>query len=149
MSAKIYKTDNTLRAGKTFTFAKTANVTIKSLDEWENILSEIDKPLRETLLPKYEHYIALSEENSIANLWADDGFKKAESPCLIDALNILAPHERSIIHQMYWDGKSIREISKNLSIARSTIVRIRNKALKTLKEHLGDEVLINGEAVPN
>ena len=55
---------------------------------------------------------------------------------LEQAIAILSPEEQKIIRELYYMGKSEREASSALHMARTTLQHRRDKALEKLREYL-------------
>lgn len=55
---------------------------------------------------------------------------------LEQAIAILSPEEQKIIQELYYLGKSEREVSTALHMARTTLQHRRDKALEKLREYL-------------
>lgn len=60
--------------------------------------------------------------------------KKIMLEKMIIALNMLTVNERMIINQLFFEGKSIRELSLDLNIPKSTLHEQKKKIIKKLKK---------------
>ena len=55
---------------------------------------------------------------------------------LEQAIKSLSPEEQTIIRELYYLGKTERQVSTELHMAKTTLQRRRDKALKKLREFL-------------
>ncbi|MFX4303632.1 RNA polymerase sigma factor [Alicyclobacillus tolerans] len=51
----------------------------------------------------------------------------------------LSEREKTILYGLYWEGKSQRELSKQIGIAQTTISHIHRQAIRKLKEQIQNE----------
>jgi RNA polymerase sigma factor (sigma-70 family) len=56
---------------------------------------------------------------------------------LLELLSLLSPKEKQIIHLYYWEDQSHDRIAQTLGLAVSNITKIRQRAIKKLREWLG------------
>lgn len=90
---------------------------------------------------KYRGY-ALGNDEAFETAWEDsEAFKSEIYRRLVDAINELPPRQREIFLH-YMQGRKNAEIAQAMNISEETIRVQRKRALKTLREKLGDKNII-------
>lgn len=59
---------------------------------------------------------------------------------IASAINLLSEQEKEVIHMMFFEDKTIREIAKILNKSKSQIGRIKQSALQSLKTYLKENL---------
>jgi DNA-directed RNA polymerase specialized sigma subunit len=104
-----------------------------SAEEWESYLATLDVGLKESLSSKTE----VSSRGLTANV-----FEYAATDCPDDVLELverlvaqLSKRQQFVLRNVFWDGKSERQIAKMLGIGRSAVYDLKKRALKNLRKH--------------
>ncbi len=105
------------------------------LKTWENYLATIIDVKRSESFINHKHL----ESTEIAN--SSDSHSPCASPThnlelLPSAMTLLKPRQQQIISLIFWEGKSLRQISKILNISLAVVRRTRDRALRDLKKTL-------------
>ncbi|HLE11350.1 MAG: hypothetical protein A2504_16860 [Bdellovibrionales bacterium RIFOXYD12_FULL_39_22] len=99
---------------------------------WEKYLSWYETPSKEILI-HHRTYDALAEqmEESVFALsasGADDELKVF----VRKLVSKLTPKQQRVIHMIYWDGKSEREIATELNLSRIAISKLKKRAFRKI-----------------
>ncbi len=71
----------------------------------------------------------------------DHAIQKQElKEMLVEALKKLTEKEQNVITLYYYEELTLKEISQILSVSESRVSQLHTKALKKIKEQLGDSV---------
>ena len=100
---------------------------------WEDFLqTTVDKPLRESLV---NHDCGEEVDQSALDAY-QDMMTQVRHPHLESLVRVLMKkltiREQSVLHAIFWDGKSQKEIAAQLRIGRSSVLNYRDRALKKL-----------------
>lgn len=149
MSAKIYNSDAFSGHNETNSMSKVPTPFPQTLDDWENILSDIDISLREMIPENYEEHLKLSEQNNISQFWKEMKTSSPYEGLIIEALETLKPQEKAVILKLYWEQKSMRQLAKEMNVSRATIARARDRAQKKIKKYLLSTPPTSSKSVTN
>jgi DNA-directed RNA polymerase specialized sigma subunit len=149
MSAKIYNSDDDFGIDKSPSMTKKQTPFPQTLDDWENILSDIDISLSEILLADPQHFTEASEQNNISQFWREMKTSSPFESSVVEALEILKPLEKKIIVKLFWEKKSLREVSSEIELSHTSISRHRDKAFEKLKKHFLNLPHTNSKIVTN
>lgn len=149
MSAKIYNSDDISRLNENASMTKVQTLFPQSLDDWEKILEDVDIPLSEVLLPYPKQFAQASELNNISQLWKEMKTSSPFESSVVEALDVLKPIEKKILIKLFWEKKSLREVSEEIEISHTSVSRHRDKAFKKLKKHFLNLPPTNSRIVTN
>lgn len=113
-----------------------------SLDEYENWKSEAEF----TNLISLDDYLEQGSEGRIETFGAkfqqpENAVQKQElKEMLVEALRTLTEKEQKVITFYYYEELTLKEISQILSVSESRVSQLHTKALRKIKEQLGDAV---------
>ena len=115
--------------------------------EWSEYLKQFDVTLKEDLPSNIGYFDALSESNSINELWKDFVTTHPLSTSIQESLDKLNPIQKQVIHLMYWQGLSLRIVAEQLKMSKTSVVRYRDAALQRLKHEISKHVSTYGKSV--
>ena len=113
-----------------------------SLDEYENWKTEAEF----TNLVSLDDYLEQGSEGRIETFGAtfqqpEAAVQKQElKKMLVEALKTLTEKEQSVITFYYYEELTLKEISQILSVSESRVSQLHTKALKKIKNQLGDSI---------
>lgn len=67
----------------------------------------------------------------------EENLKKNEKALLKKALDSLSPSQREVIEDVYFKGKSMKEVSKHRRCHYMSVVKLKERALNKLKDEIG------------
>lgn len=119
--------------------------------DWEQWLDQQEKPPKEILFDDPTSVENHSQEDQ--ERFIRDTFEKQEYPALKnslkEAVRSLTEKQQEVLHLLFWDNKSLKEISTQLSITTVAVGRIRDRALKKLGNDLLKQVTRCVHSLPN
>lgn len=108
---------------------------------WERYLDHFEKPRAEAvLLPRIYDRRASEMEYSIF----EDGINHADeelTEVMSETLNLLNPKYKLILQLFFWEGKSERDIAKQLKIRQQSLHTLKKRALKEFKRLMEEAVV--------
>lgn len=118
--------------------AKKLEISLKELAAWE-------EETNFTHIISLDNYISQGSEYRLDSS-LKDGFSSPETiveknevkQMIADSLDNLRDNEKTVITLYYYEELTLKEISKILEVSESRVSQIHTKALKRLKEKLGD-----------
>lgn len=147
-SVKLFKQDNTYYIEEPMNEVfELENEFPKTNSEWSDYLKQFDVSLKEDLPLNLGHFDALSDIDSISELWKDFITSHPLSGHIQVCLDKLNPIQKQVIHLMFWQGLSLRAIAEQLKMSKTSVVRYRNAALKRLKHEISKHVPTNTKSV--
>lgn len=142
MKANFYNYGDTICIDPSNTLALVKDEKPQTLDEWEIFLSILDVSQREVLPENFDFFMAKAEEINISEIWREKNEDLFEVAIVNEAIETLNPCEKEIIDGLFWQGQSMRKISKTLGVPRTTASRIRDHALKKIENYVLQSSLI-------
>ena len=140
MDTTIAKLEGEL--GRPATSEEVANELGISLEEYEDWKSEAEF----TNLVSLDDYLEQGSEGRIETFGAtfqqpEAAVQKQElKKMLVEALKTLTEKEQSVITFYYYEELTLKEISQILSVSESRVSQLHTKALKKIKNQLGDSI---------
>ncbi len=128
--------------GRTAKGDEIANELGISVEEYENWKAEAEF----TNLISLDDYLEQGNEGRLETMGAkfqqpDHAIQKQElKEMLVEALKKLTEKEQKVITLYYYEELTLKEISQILSVSESRVSQLHTKALKKIKEQLGDSV---------
>ena len=128
--------------GRTAKGDEIANELGISVEEYENWKAEAEF----TNLISLDDYLEQGNEGRLETMGAkfqqpDHAIQKQElKEMLVEALKKLTEKEQNVITLYYYEELTLKEISQILSVSESRVSQLHTKALKKIKEQLGDSV---------
>ncbi|OFZ37678.1 MAG: hypothetical protein A2504_07520 [Bdellovibrionales bacterium RIFOXYD12_FULL_39_22] len=106
-------------------------------DMWEKYLSWLDYPLKESQIsPESYDYVAGQMEESIFYL-IPDGASDELKEKVRKTLEKLTDKQRMVIHKIFWEGKSERQIAAEMNVNRSVIFEMKKNAFRRISKLWG------------
>jgi len=107
-------------------------------DMWETYCEMLEIPRLESLTHDGTEIEKVDHSEALKKLWDfSPELPAADAKAVIHALDELPYLEKDIILQYFWDGKTVREIARNVEKPRMFVWRRLLEALHKLKEILG------------
>ena len=128
--------------GRTAKGDEIANELGISVEEYENWKAEAEF----TNLISLDDYLEQGNEGRLETMGAkfqqpDHANQKQElKEMLVEAIKKLTEKEQNVITLYYYEELTLKEISQILSVSESRVSQLHTKALKKIKEQLGDSV---------
>lgn len=100
-------------------------------ETWESYLSYIEIPRNESLIEEF-HFDSIAETNHIF----DDLPETNRNKKLHSAIKKLTQKQQKIIFLFFFKGISTRDIALKMEISHVAVIKIKNRALNSLKEQM-------------
>jgi RNA polymerase sigma factor (sigma-70 family) len=101
---------------------------------WEEYLKTLDVPQRETTTAKFDRLLRIYE-NSTAYTIPEviDEEENPQNKTLNWAISLLPDRQKTILKLIYWEGYSESQVGEQLNIAKGTVNKLKDRALRHLK----------------
>lgn len=100
-------------------------------ETWESYLSYIEIPRNESLIEEF-HFDSIAETNHIF----DDLPETKRDKKIHSAIKKLTKKQQKIIFLFFFEGISTRDIALKMEISHVAVIKIKNRALNSLKEQM-------------
>lgn len=99
---------------------------------WEAYLKSLEGSLKES---QPGHWVIQNSVVTETKCVPDNNFSNISAEAIEQLLSLLTPRQREIIHAIYWQGLSERQVARNFGISQSTVQDIKQRGITRIKKH--------------
>ena len=107
-----------------------------SANVWESYLKTLEVSQKEMMIDDHRVFMALAEKSAIQDWYKEKNIDvELFKTKILEAFEFFSETEAKVIKMTFWENKSERAIAKKMDVARRTVRKAKERALRKLNKY--------------